>query len=182
MTRSRTLVLVTAGVLAGALLGPPGVAVAKTAVETVFVGNDDAHPVPTKAIGTTAVSGTVNVGGNVTVGNGSGSPVPVEQAPREVVVLQDPLSGDEVTPDEPALYGFDTSGLSAVRVGFSSLSGTETCHVSVTVGGATVDKWTVGQFEDRGAAYDVPGSDIVVRVDSPNICYALVEVYGLPIP
>ena len=60
--RARTILAVTvAFLLGGVLFGGPG-AQAASALLSVFVTNDTAHPVPTRAIGTTAVSGSVNVG------------------------------------------------------------------------------------------------------------------------
>lgn len=75
MSRSRTALLVACGVVAGALIVPPGIAAAKSAVQEVLITNTTNQPVPvTGAIGVTntaanpvPVSGTVAVNGTVAV-------------------------------------------------------------------------------------------------------------------
>jgi hypothetical protein len=53
MSRTRTIVLLASGILAGSVLGPPGIAAARSAAQQVFVTNTSANPVP--------VEGTVGV-------------------------------------------------------------------------------------------------------------------------
>lgn len=79
MTRTRTAVALVAATALGAALASPGLATAAVeASKDVIVRNTTASPVPTKAVGTTPVSGTVDVGnlpatqqvaGTVDVGN-----------------------------------------------------------------------------------------------------------------
>ncbi|MFN2544172.1 MAG: hypothetical protein ABR600_06320 [Actinomycetota bacterium] len=80
----RTIGLALSCIVFGALAVPAGTAFAKT-VQDVFVTNDSTQPIPTKAIGTTEVTGTVGISGQpsvnvantptVTVGNGANNPV-----------------------------------------------------------------------------------------------------------
>jgi hypothetical protein len=84
MGKARTLLgVVAAGGLLSMMIMPDAVQAVTKAADS-FVTNDDGHPVPTKAIGTTNVVGTVGVTGNVgltgpvTVGNGVDSPVPTK--------------------------------------------------------------------------------------------------------
>jgi hypothetical protein len=177
MGKVRTVLGVVAagGVLS--LVGSTGVVEATTdKVVSVFVSNDDANPVPTRAVGATAVTGAV------TVANGADAPIPVTSSPRKNVVLQDPRSGDEIRPATPMLYSFDTSALSTARLGFQALSGSESCHIEVYLGGFKARTWDLtGQFGTVGEAFEAPGERIVVRVETNNVCYSMLGAWGLPI-
>lgn len=59
------VLLVSSGVLAGALLVPPGIAAAKDAVQEVLITNTSDQPVP--VTGTVGVSGNVGIAGTVVV-------------------------------------------------------------------------------------------------------------------
>ena len=63
----RGVAVVTVAVAVGALGAPAGYSAAKDAAQSVFVTNDDTSPVSTKAVGTTAISGSVSVPGGVAV-------------------------------------------------------------------------------------------------------------------
>lgn len=70
MKRRYVILLVTLAAMLGGLAAQPA-ANAASALINVVVTNDTAHPVPTRATGTTTVGGTVEVG------NSSDEPVPV---------------------------------------------------------------------------------------------------------
>lgn len=72
-TRPIIIALVATG--AGALAGPPVVAVAKNVAQQVIVQNTAENPVVTKATGTTDVSGTVGLAGGTSVKLADGSVV-----------------------------------------------------------------------------------------------------------
>jgi hypothetical protein len=121
---------------------------------------------------------------SVTVDNSASNPVPVRvtNAAPSGVVLRSPTSGDRVEAGSPRFYIFDTSALSAVRVGFSSLSGTENCEVAVIIDSFTVREWNISaQFVDVSDVFEVPSSELIVRVETTSVCWALVGAYGLPI-
>src|SRR5688500_11412589 len=63
--------IAAAGADCSLVLSTGVVADAAQKAQDIFVTNTDAQPVPTKAIGTTAVAGSV------TVSNGAGTPIPV---------------------------------------------------------------------------------------------------------
>ena len=72
MSRWRKLLLVSSGMLVGALLVPPGIAVAKDLVQDVFITNTADQPVPVSGSvgvtgGSVGVTGTVAVDGAVSV-------------------------------------------------------------------------------------------------------------------
>jgi hypothetical protein len=97
--RTSTKLAIAVAAAAGLALAIPGLATAAAmAYQNVIVANDSSKPIPTTAVGTTPVSGTVNVGGgsvniaggsvgisgpvdasgsSVTIGNTASSPVPV---------------------------------------------------------------------------------------------------------
>ena len=116
--------------------------------------------------------GTVTVAGSVEVTND----------PPTQVVLRSPTSGDQVLAGSPRFYIFDTTALSAVRVGFSSLSGTENCQVEVIIDSFTVREWNINaEFVDVSDVFQVPSRRVIVRVESSSVCWALVGAYGTPI-
>lgn len=88
-SRKSPIVWVGIGIAVGALLVPPGIALAE-AVKEVLVTNDASNPVPVAAQGTTTVAGTVDVGNTVPVIAG-GEPV--------VIALSDTCSDHD-----PAFY------------------------------------------------------------------------------
>jgi hypothetical protein len=83
--KGRAVALAVVCVVVGATLGPTLATAANDAFKDVVVRNTDAEPVPTKAIGTTQVAGSVEVTGTPTVSVGNtpnvnvtnASPIPV---------------------------------------------------------------------------------------------------------
>jgi hypothetical protein len=76
--RARTIGLAVACVAVGATFGPTLATAAGEKITDVFVTNGDANPVPTKAIGTTEVTGTVGISGTPSVNVANTTPIPVE--------------------------------------------------------------------------------------------------------
>ena len=74
--RARAAAIGMACIAVGAAFGPT-LATAATSFKEVFVTNGDDSPVPTKAIGSTQVKGTVNVGNTPSIRVANDQPIPV---------------------------------------------------------------------------------------------------------
>ena len=184
--RARTVVLAVACVALGATFGPTLATAASEKITDVFVTNDDANPVPTKAIGTTAVTGTVGITGTPSVNVANTTPIPVA-----------PVAGPGATPIAQQIsFGFTGAGgstfdtftynvpagkrLTIDLVTFSDLQravGVEQFTINALTGGNGTVHWVA--TEDTPGAGDTvtrlvpivadPGSSLVfgVQLTSP---------------
>jgi hypothetical protein len=118
---------ITVAAFATAALALPGIAsAAAAAYQNVIVANDSSHPVPTKAIGTTAVSGSVDVtSGSVSVSGGSiGISGPVDATGSEVTIGNDAASPVPVTVQNQATTDAPQPWQQVVRLTFGESGGT----------------------------------------------------------
>lgn len=178
---------IVAGAVAGLLLMPK----VADAAQEIFISNDSNHPVPTKAIGTTAVSGAVSVTGGsvnvsggsvgisgpVTVGNDSGSPIPVvltgASAPVE---FQMPVAYTMTTNSSIAsafVWIPDDVAMTIERISASDFFGNRIIDLTV----AELCDFTDGKFGFGGAA-SVPVSATLDN-DSQGIDHAT-HLIGTP--
>lgn len=159
-TRS-TLLIALAFVLG--LAFAPTTADAARALTNVVVKNTARNPVNTKVVRPVTVGNTVRA--KVSTG-------------RVGVVLRTPSSADIVTPSSSKFYSFTTKSLESIRITANGGSGSQTCNITISINGATVRGWTIGQFQNASEVFESPGTRMNVAVNSPNQCYLFFGAVG----